>query len=282
MYKIRNIISEGKTKLHQYTEREANQLMLMLCEYLLSESRTHILAYPDTEVSASDYKKIMDYVTELQNNKPIQYILGETEFFGLTFKVSEDVLIPRPETEELVDLILKTNKQLSPNIIDLGTGSGCIAIALSKNLPHAKVLGCDVSEKAICKATENNNMNSTNVEFLQFDILHDDVKKLPKPIDILVSNPPYVTNKQKQEMNANVLDYEPHNALFISDDNPLLFYKKIADIGNSILSENGLLFFEINELFGKETANMLSDKGYKNIAICKDIFGKDRIVWCSK
>jgi release factor glutamine methyltransferase len=226
----------------------------------------------------------------LKKEKPIQYILGETEFYGLPFLVNVNTLIPRPETEELVEWIIKsTNYEIQSTklrILDIGTGSGCIAISLAKNIPNAEVSAIDVSEKALATAKKNAEINKIVVNFINVDILKiNDLAELPTSnfqlptqFDIIVSNPPYVRNLEKAEIKPNVLEYEPHLALFVEDTDALLFYRKIANLAKENLSENGQLFFEINQYLGKETVELLEDLGFKNIELKKDIYGNDRMI----
>jgi release factor glutamine methyltransferase len=212
----------------------------------------------------------------------------------LRFEVNENTLIPRPETEELVEFILKetSNFQLpasSLNILDIGTGTGCIPILLKANLPQANVSAIDVSEKALDVAKRNADLNKVEINFIQANILEvEDLSilstsnsQLPASIDIIVSNPPYVRNLEKQEIKKNVLDYEPHLALFVEDTDALLFYRKIAQLALKNLSPNGLLFFEINQYLGKETLELLESLGFKNIELKKDIYRNDRMIRCS-
>jgi release factor glutamine methyltransferase len=230
-----------------------------------------------TVVSGKKYEKFLKAITRLKNYEPIQYIIGDTEFYGLVFKVNPSVLIPRPETEELVDWIIKDcedDKKI--NILDIGTGSGCIAISLAKNLPNAKVFALDVSNEALKTANQNAINNGVEVEFIEADILS--YNSLDIQFDLIVSNPPYVRELEKQMMSANVLDHEPHLALFVEDDDALLFYRKITDVAADILKPNGQLFFEINESLGESTKQLLDNSNYKNIELKKDIFEKDRMI----
>jgi release factor glutamine methyltransferase len=214
---------------------------------------------------------------------PIQYIIGTTHFYGLEFIVDENVLIPRPETEELVDWIVKLNSKLSKKknlkILDIGTGSGCIAVSLAKNIPNSEVFAIDVSEKALAIAKKNAILNKVPVTFLHKNIL--ETKDLNQKFDIIVSNPPYVRNLEKAEIKPNVLDNEPHLALFVPDNDPLIFYKKIAELAAANLNPNGQLFFEINQYLGKETQELLEYIGLKNIELRKDIYGNDRMIACN-
>ncbi|TDW48520.1 release factor glutamine methyltransferase [Flavobacterium sp. 270] len=219
---------------------------------------------------------------ELKKEVPIQYLLGKTSFYSLDFEVNENVLIPRPETEELVEWIInensKTDKSKKLKILDIGTGSGCIAISLAKNLPNAEVYAIDVSKKAIETAKRNAIRNNVEVTFVFQDIL--ELEQLRCTFDIIVSNPPYVRNLEKEEIKKNVLDYEPHLALFVEDSDALIFYRKIAELAQKSLLENGQLYFEINQYLGKETADLLEKLQFENIEIRKDIYDNDRMISC--
>ncbi|WP_321425476.1 peptide chain release factor N(5)-glutamine methyltransferase [uncultured Bacteroides sp.] len=230
----------------------------------------------DINLSANQLRELDEILARLQKYEPIQYIVGCETFFGLSFYVTPAVLIPRPETEELVSLIIKENADYPARILDIGTGSGCIAISLSKNLPQSKVSSWDVSEEALLVARKNNEALGASVSFNQVDIL--EYQPNGEAFDVIVSNPPYVTVSEKVDMEENVLHWEPSLALFVPDNDPLLFYRKIAEIGLRLLTPNGKIYFEINQAFGKETADLLLGLGYRNAEIVKDIFGKDRIV----
>ncbi|MCA0350213.1 MAG: peptide chain release factor N(5)-glutamine methyltransferase [Bacteroidetes bacterium] len=277
-----------------YDEMEATSFFYLILEHLYQLKRIDLALNPDFEISENDMVRWQNKLTELKTQKPIQYILGETEFYGLKFLVNENVLIPRPETEELVELILKSTKEKVQStdlkVIDIGTGSGCIAISLAKNLPNAKVFAIDVSEKAILTAQENAKQNGVEVNFIQQNILEiDELIKLPtssfqRPtfFDIIVSNPPYVRMLEKEEIKTNVLEYEPHLALFVEDNDALIFYRKIAQLAKKSLTENGKLYFEINQYLGKETVTLLEKMDFKNIELLQDIYGNDRMISCSK
>lgn len=230
----------------------------------------------DINLSANQLRELDEILARLQKYEPIQYIVGCETFFGLSFRVTPAVLIPRPETEELVSLIIKENADYPARILDIGTGSGCIAISLSKNLSQSKVSSWDVSEEALLVAQKNNEALGASVSFNQVDIL--EYQPNGEAFDVIVSNPPYVTVFEKVDMEANVLHWEPSLALFVPDEDPLLFYRKIAEIGLRLLTPNGKIYFEINQAFGKETVDLLLGLGYRNAEIVKDIFGKDRIV----
>ncbi|HEX8015929.1 MAG TPA: peptide chain release factor N(5)-glutamine methyltransferase [Flavobacterium sp.] len=220
------------------------------------------------------------FLNRLKKEVPIQYLLGKTSFYGLDFEVNENVLIPRPETEELVEWIINENKITDKTkklkILDIGTGSGCIAISLAKNLPNAEVYGIDVSKKAIETAKRNAINNNVNVTFMFLDIL--DTEELKYNFDIIVSNPPYVRNLEKQEIKKNVLDYEPHLALFVDDNDALVFYRKITGLAHKSLSEKGQLYFEINQYLGKEMTELLEKMDFKNVELRKDIYDNDRMM----
>ena len=221
------------------------------------------------------------FLNELKKEVPIQYLLGKTNFYGLDFEVNENVLIPRPETEELVEWIINENKEVKSKkikVLDIGTGSGCIAISLAKNLLNAEVYGIDVSKKAIETAKRNAINNNVDIIFMYQDILDTDV--LACNFDIIVSNPPYVRNLEKEEIKKNVLDYEPHLALFVDDNDALVFYRKIAALAKSGLKENGKLYFEINQYLGKEMTDLLEKMDFKNIDLRKDIYDNDRMISC--
>lgn len=263
-----------------YPETEISSFFNLLINFKLKLSRTDIALNPQLKVEDNNFIYIQSAIKKLQKQEPLQYIIGETDFFNLTFKVNPNVLIPRPETEELVEWILSENhKKDTINILDIGTGSGCIAISLAKNLPNAKVYAIDISPEAINTATINAKNNNANVNFIETDILK--INKLPHNFDIIVSNPPYVRELEKEQMQPNVLANEPHLALFVKDQNPLLFYNKIADLAKQHLTKNGNLFFEINQYLSKETIELLEEKGFKNIELRKDILKNDRMIKAS-
>lgn len=259
-----------------YPDNEISGLVRLLIEHVTKSSMPALLSDKNTKITSEEVLKIDKIVERLQRFEPIQYILGETEFYGLPFTVNQDVLIPRPETEELVELILNENKESKPRILDIGTGSGCIAVSLQKLLPNASVKGWDISEKALAVAALNSKSNSVNVTFNQVDILSD--YPINHSFDIIVSNPPYVLDSEKTDMHANVLEYEPHTALFVADNNPLLFYNRIADVAIQLLTDGGKLYFEINRAKGQETIKMLENKKFSEIRLIKDISGNDRMV----
>ncbi|WP_339609096.1 peptide chain release factor N(5)-glutamine methyltransferase [uncultured Planktosalinus sp.] len=259
-----------------YPNEEINAFFYLLAESVLGLKKVEVSMQLQRPLTTEETKLLDSALSALQKEKPIQYIIGETYFYGLPIKVDSSTLIPRPETEELVDWIIKENSYASPEIIDIGTGTGCIAISLAKHIKNANLTAIDISEGALKIAKKNARLNNSSVEFIQTDILQ--VSRLPKFYDVIVSNPPYIRNSEKQYIQKNVLSYEPHSALFVSDIDPLLFYNKIADIALKNLNTNGMLFFEINEAFGEKLVTLLMNKGFKNICLKKDVFGKDRMI----
>ena len=274
-------------------EQEIESFFFILTEYLHNLKRVDVALNSNFELSDEEVEKWNAILVDLQQEKPIQYITGEAWFYGLKFEVNENTLIPRPETEELVEWIIESQKSKVQSqkleILDIGTGSGCIPISLKANLPQANVSAIDVSEQALEVAKRNANSNKVEINFIQANILEvEDLSQLQTPnfqlptsIDIIVSNPPYVRNLEKEEIKKNVLDYEPHLALFVEDTDALLFYRKIAQLALKNLSPNGLLFFEINQYLGKETVELLQNLGFKNIELKKDMYGNDRMIRCS-
>ncbi len=275
-----------------YDAQEIESFFYLILECFHNKKRIDLALDPNMEMDAMQLLRWESVLSELKKEKPIQYILGETEFYGLPFLVNENTLIPRPETEELVEWIIKsTNYEIQSTklrILDIGTGSGCIAISLAKNILNAEVSAIDVSEKALATAKKNAEINKVEVSFINIDILkiNDLVElptsnfQLPTQFDIIVSNPPYVRNLEKAEIKPNVLEYEPHLALFVEDTDALLFYRKIAQLAQQNLSENGKLFFEINQYLGKETVQLLEQMNFKNIELKKDIYGNNRMISC--
>lgn len=268
-----------------YDEKEIESFFYIVLEQFHDKKRIDLALHPEMEMTATDVNKWESVVADLKTHKPIQYILGATEFYGLQFLVNEHTLIPRPETEELVDLIIKEEAKAKiqkpiVRILDIGTGSGCIAISLAKHISNAEVFAIDVSEKALVTAKLNAEINKVNIAFIQKNILN--TEDLEQQFDIIVSNPPYVRMLEKAEINKNVLDYEPHLALFVDDNDALLFYRKIAELAKINLSENGNLYFEINQYLGKETVALLEDLGFRNVALHKDIYNNDRMIKSTK
>mgnify|MGYP006079097835 FL=1 len=265
-----------------YDKEEVHCFFYILCDFFLQYSRFEVSMALDTIVSAKNITAFEKALLRLKKQEPIQYILGTTEFYGLTFKVNEHTLIPRPETEELVDWVLSNlhDQDSMLDILDIGTGSGCIAISLAKNIPTARVSGLDISEKALEVAQENAVKNQVLVSFCKKDIL--ETTALKNKYDVMVSNPPYVRQLEKKAMNANVLDYEPGLALFVPNEDPLLFYRKIAQLAMVSLQTRGWLYFEINEYLSKEMDVLLKDIGFANIEIKKDFREVPRMIKCQK
>lgn len=263
-----------------YAREEIESLTFLIFEKLKGYSRTQFLLAKDEELCPEELSEIEKIVARLKNHEPIQYILGTTEFYGLPFFTVPEVLIPRPETEELVQWIIQENKLAAPTILDVGTGSGCIAVSLRKNIPDSIVLACDISEICVETARRNSALNICDISVFQYDILNQ-IPEIDFPeLDIIVSNPPYIRETEKTLMEKNVLDHEPELALFVPDENPLIFYEQIADFSRIHLKNQGHLYFEINEAFGPECYEMLQEKGFSGIVLKKDIHGKDRMIGC--
>lgn len=266
-----------------YQEEEVKAMFLISIEYYLKLKRTAYVLHKHADIDAKDVVNLEQLLTQLKNGKPIQYILGETSFYGLTFKVNPSVLIPRPETEELVAWVLEKSVHYPPkSLLDIGTGSGCIPISLKKNLLDCEVYATDISADALKTAKENATLNNVDVDFSRSDILNWENLVIDNRYDIIVSNPPYITENEKLDMHQNVLANEPHLALFVSNENPLSFYEAIANFAVKNLKPGGFLFFEINEYLGKQTVDLLEYKMFKNIELRKDMQGKDRMICCEK
>ncbi|HEY0030538.1 MAG TPA: peptide chain release factor N(5)-glutamine methyltransferase [Bacteroidia bacterium] len=277
--KIKDIIRFFQEELSAEYERDELETIIAYCfEMFLCIDRATLTLNGNTTVTESELLKFNFAVKDLKRHKPLQYILGEADFYRLKFKVNEHVLIPRPETEELVDLIIHENKEREKIfILDVGTGSGCIPISLKKNLSSAIVSAIDISEKALEVARENAMLNNVQIDWIQNDILADTFE--PNALfDIIVSNPPYICLSEKHSMHKNVLEYEPHLALFVDHEDPLLFYKVIADLALKYLNKNGRIYFEINQALGPESQHMLESKGFKNVALIRDLSNNYRIL----
>jgi release factor glutamine methyltransferase len=265
-----------------YNLNEATVITDWIFDHIANIKKTDLIKNPLQKVPAPVIKKLNEKKAQLLLHQPVQYVMGQTTFYGLTFQVNDKVLIPRPETEELTSLIINTwqfeTKQVS--ILDIGTGSGCIAVTLKKNLPSAKVMAIDASYEALEVAHKNAVANKTNVQINLFDFL--DEKRWPELLlfDIIVSNPPYIPLKEKEKLDKNVVAYEPHDALFVPDNNPLLFYQKIAKFGRSHLNYNGKIYVETHEDYAKEVAALFKIN-YKEVLVKKDLFGKERMVIAS-
>jgi release factor glutamine methyltransferase len=265
-----------------YDAGEAESFFYLILEEKKQLKRIDLALHPDLAFSEEEIVVWNSILEQLQQEIPIQYLLGKTSFYGLEFEVNENVLIPRPETEELVDWILESQKSKvksqNVKILDIGTGSGCIAISLAKNIPNSQVFAVDISEKALATAQKNAQINNVNIAFINQNILK--TEDLQQQFDIIVSNPPYVRNQEKEEIKKNVLNNEPHLALFVEDNDALIFYKKIAELAQKNLVPNGKLYFEINQYLGKEMIDLLEKMNFKNIELRKDIYGNDRMISC--
>jgi len=265
-----------------YDEHEIISIFQIAAEHILAISKIQLALHYDEVVIPTNQDRFLNTLNLLLSGKPIQYIIGSAPFYGLNFKVNKDTLIPRVETEELVDLIINQHKDNSNlDIIDIGTGSGCIAISLEKHLKLANISAIDISAQAIQIAIINAHDNDASVDFRCIDILEWDLVFSNEVYDIIVSNPPYITPLEKQNMHKNVLSFEPHGALFVNDDAPLLFYDYISSFALIHLKQNGTLYFEINQYLSQETGELLIKKGFNNIQILNDINGFPRMI-CAK
>ncbi len=283
--------------VRKFSEREAEQLLRILFEDLFGLDRMKILMNPNLTIDEFQYHQMEKAVADLLNDKPIQYVTGVAEFCDLKFKVNESVLIPRPETEEMVQMICATSllchsnvglregmesigdgaKHQPMRIWDIGTGSGCIAVSLAKRFPDAEVFAFDVSEKALQVAESNALLNKVKVNFIHDDVLNPHSEIFSQPVDLVVSNPPYVCEKERKSMENNVLDWEPETALFVPDADPLLFYRQILCLSKKQLSPNGAVWFEINEAMGKEMLDLCHAEGFAEAEIFDDFAGKTRV-----
>jgi len=268
-----------------YSIEELQSIFYLLAEKLLHLSRIDIALQLDDTLTSDEEINFNQAIDRLKIYEPVQYILGETEFFGYPFLVNKQVLIPRPETEELVSWIIEDVDKKETTILDIGTGSGCIAISLAKKLNNAVVSAIDISNKAIEIAKKNALINNVNVEYSSVDVLNFEDKlvlqdKWKSKFDIIVSNPPYVRMQEKKLMQLNVIDHEPDIALFVEDDDPLLFYRRISELSRQYLKHNGTLYLEINEYLGVEMEKMLNEAGFKHVELKKDMFGKNRMIKC--
>lgn len=259
-----------------YGEGEAKAIARMVYEVRYGLTFTDLCIGKDTQLSADDQAELEEIAQRLERHEPIQYVLGKAEFMGEWYDVEPGVLIPRPETEELVRWIVL--KETPATVLDIGTGSGCIAITLAAMYPKATVTAWDISEKALEVARKNAKHLAVNVNFEQVDILANSQQPKANSYDIIVSNPPYLCNKEREAMEQNVLDYEPHEALFVPDDDPLLFYRAIAEYGKKALKPDGWLYFEINPLYAESLREMLSTMSYHDIECKDDQYGKQRMI----
>ena len=276
MLYISNIINYFNRELDGYaTKNEITSWAYIVIEHVFGYSKTDYICNYNQKISESNFNKIFDIVKELKTNKPIQYIIGETDFFQLKFKLNNSTLIPRPETEELVSWILKHDFS---SILDIGTGSGCIAISIAK-LTNSNVDAMDICDKALKIAELNAKINSVNVNFILNDILN--TEKMPN-YDVIVSNPPYIQKSDILKMNKNVTEFEPHRAIFVDDNNPIVFYRKIASLAIKSLNDGGYIFFEINELYHKEVLDLLNKIGFVDMTLKNDINDKPRMIKACK
>ena len=288
----RNYFNETLKTIYPITEIDS--FFFLLLEEYLGFRRVDIVLKSDFKITQETLNLLQSATKQLEQEVPLQYVIGKTEFYGLPFVVNKHVLIPRPETEELVAWVVsessrfktfntstkQTTETKQLKILDIGTGSGCIPISLKKQLPFAKISAIDISKEALTVAKKNAVLNNVDIHFILQDILK--TVALDQHYDIIISNPPYVRELEKKELKNNVLKNEPHVALFVENDNPLIFYAKIAELAKKYLNKNGLLFFEINQYLGTETIDLVNKKGLKNIQLKKDMFGNDRIVVASK
>lgn len=267
-----------------YGDGEAKAIARLVYEVQFGLSFSDICLGKDTQLSANSQEELKGIAERLLQQEPVQYVLGQAAFCGRPFKVNEHVLIPRPETEELCQWIESQGEKQPMNdasILDIGTGSGCIAITLAAEMPKAKVTAWDISTEALKVAKENAKRNHVHVSFKRVDALHiptDILQQTTQLFDFIVSNPPYICNKERAQMESNVLDYEPHTALFVPDDDALLFYRNIAQYGQTALKEGGWLYFEINPLYASILTEMLVMMEYHDIEIKEDQFGKERMI----
>ena len=288
----RNYFNETLKTIYPITEIDS--FFFLLLEEYLGFRRVDIVLKSDFKINQKTLNLLQSATKQLEQEVPLQYIIGKTEFYGLPFVVNKHVLIPRPETEELVAWVVsessrfktfntstkQTTETKQLKILDIGTGSGCIPVSLKKQLPFAEISAIDISNDALTVAKKNAVLNNVDIHFILQDILK--TVALDQHYDIIISNPPYVRELEKKELKNNVLKNEPHVALFVENDNPLIFYAKIAELAKKYLNKNGLLFFEINQYLGTETINLVNKKGLKNIQLKKDMFGNDRIIVASK
>lgn len=274
MINYSTLVKQWAEQLSIYEQAEAQALIEWLLEHHLGLRRVDMMRFLEEKDLP---QALWDDFNRLKTGEPIQQILGKAPFYGRKFQVSRDTLIPRNETEELVHLISKENPQSGLRIIDIGTGTGCIPITLFLEMNGAEVYGLDVSASALAIAQKNGQALKAKVNWIQLDILKEEIPI--QDLDILVSNPPYIPEKGKAKMHSNVLDFEPELALFVPDEDPLLFYRRIAELGKKALKPKGKLYFEIHEDYGKEVQDLLLQKGYTEVKVIQDLNGKDRMVF---
>ncbi|MFL5728729.1 MAG: peptide chain release factor N(5)-glutamine methyltransferase [Cytophagaceae bacterium] len=281
-YSSKTLHREIASSITMYEDQERFNIAYLILEDLFGITKTDLML--DKKVAEIYPDKIKDIINRLNKAEPIQYILGHTEFYGRKFKVSRHVLIPRPETEELVDLIVQENRKIkNSSVLDIGTGSGCIAVSLKKEIPGASVFALDISKEALAVAGQNARELGAEAVLIESDIRNYDKNTFQgMSFNIIVSNPPYVTDSEKTLMHPNVLNYEPETALFVRDEDPLLFYRTIAEFGNKYLKPGGTCYFEINERYGEQIKALFEKNKYINIRIIRDLHGKDRFAAASK
>jgi release factor glutamine methyltransferase len=281
-----------------YDEQEAANIASLAIEHITDFSKSERVSRKQEQLSALQSERLRNHLQRLKTGEPIQYIMNKSWFYGMELYVDRNVLIPRPETEELVQWIIDDIKESGKDvfirkpteayettqlkILDVGTGSGCIALALKKAAPKAEVWGCDVSEEALNVARRNGSSLDIRVDFQGLNFLDEAQQKLLPTVDIIVSNPPYVPLKDKEEMHSNVVDYEPHTSLFVPDNDPLIFYKALAEFGKKRLYENGSIYMEIHEDLAQDVMNLFKENGYTKTELKKDMQGKDRMVKVKK
>jgi len=279
IFELRNTFL--KKLITNYPQSEIESIFNLLLNDLFAIDKATMILEGANELSKDRENTLLNILDRLKTNEPVQHIIGSCTFYGLDFNVNSDVLIPRPETEELVDWIIKDlskkthKKRIS--ILDIGTGSGCIAISLAKNIPNSEVCAIDVSNKALSIAKENAKKNKVVIQFIEQDILN--TKILTQTFDVIVSNPPYIRFQEKELIHANVKQFEPNQALFVTDDNPLVFYDKISELALNHLNNKGSLYFEINQYIANDTLNLLQNKGFNEVILRKDLLGNDRMIW---
>jgi len=278
--KIKDIRDHYYNELKKtFPPQEAAKMLEIIIEDLLQISKMKIMLHPETRISESELLKVHFACKEIKDHKPVQYITGRTNFCGLDLVLNKHVLIPRPETEELVEWILsETSEEKTLSILDIGTGSGAIALSLKKHRESFDVSACDISKDALRIAKKNVNNSGLSIQLIEADILNQDSWPLFQEYDLIVSNPPYVTNAEKAQMQANVLDYEPHLALFVADENPLQFYRSILEFSKIHLKKGGKIFFEINESFGSEMISLLEKFNFGNTSLKNDLSGRNRMI----
>ena len=259
-----------------YSPSEISTITRMILTTKLNISLAESRSYKINNLSDQQLKIIIEIIGRLKLLEPIQYIFGETEFYNLRFLVNKHVLIPRPETEELVEWIINEEGNKNISLLDIGTGSGCISVSLAKNITNAKVFAWDISTPALEVANRNAKLNNVSISFSQADILQTKISE--HTFDVIVSNPPYITEQEQSIMHSTVIEHEPSLALFVPNDNPLLFYKHISDFANNSLNNGGRIYFEINQYYAEETKQMLNERGFKDIQLKTDLAGNKRMI----